>query len=189
MNGKIIGKESGFEIVKQDEKIIFVNRGTLALAVAAMVNGGIALLAGAWSGISLVMGLRGGFAMPAAGYAAGIFCAVFVVFLFLAIYVFRLYRRRARRPIMEIPSAIIADLLRGELLNKDGEVICRLDEISLKSSISLLDHSRGLMRLLMLKTPRGNFRVFKTNSGKTLEEVRRRLIAAGFPVGRMKNDG
>lgn len=184
MNDIIIGKESGFEIVKRGEQIIFADRDTLVPAVAAMVNGGIALLAGVWSVISLIMGLSGNFQMPAAGYAAGILIAVCAVFLYLAGWLFRIYRRRSRRPIEEVPSTIVADLSRGVLLDMKGETFCRLNQVSLMDSMDLLDHTRGLMRLLTLKTPQGKIRVFKTNSRRTLDEVKRQLVSVGFSADR-----
>jgi hypothetical protein len=180
MEEQRVARESGYEIVKRGQQVIFVYRKTLAVLVTAAIFGGIAFFSWAWTAIVGAWGMRGDVEMSTALKVGGVLLSVGAVCLFFALWALKVFLRRRRKPVLELEEAKIADLDAGLLKQKNGRVICPLEEIKLRDSMSVLDHSRGLMRLLILETPKGKLTVFKTNSGKVLDQVKQRLIAWGI---------
>ena len=76
-------------------------------------------------------------------------------------------------------TVILEDLDRRMLSLKGGPDLAPFSDIEASIDTDPVDHSRGLMLLLVLRWPRGRARVFKTNSSPEAARVRGELQRLG----------
>ncbi|MCL4233438.1 MAG: hypothetical protein KJ042_02850 [Deltaproteobacteria bacterium] len=171
-----IANDAGFEIVAENGNVVFADRQTLAPTVATWVTGGIGFLFVANGAVQAAMAASGRSLWAiAGGLGAG-----GVVMIFVATRIFRVYRDRRDRPIERIPDRLVAHMAERTLRTADGRALARFDELGVASGMDLMDHSRGLMRIVTLKWPRGSRRIFKTNDKDEIARVTSELARRGI---------
>ncbi|MCC6160482.1 MAG: hypothetical protein IT350_20695 [Deltaproteobacteria bacterium] len=171
-----IAIDAGFEIVAENDRVVFADRQTLAPAVATWVTGGIGFLFVANGAVQAAMAASGRSLWAlAGGLGAG-----GVVMIFVATRIYRVYRDRRDRPIDQIPDRLVAHTAERTLRTADGRALARFDELRIASGIDMMDSSRGLMRIVTMKWPKGSRRIFKTNGKDEIERVVNELVRRGI---------
>ncbi len=172
----VIANDAGFEIVAENGRVVFADRQTLAPAVATWVTGGIGFLFVVNGAVQAAMAASGRSLWAiAGGLGAG-----GVVLIFVATRIYRVYRTRRDRPVEQIPDRLVAHVTERTLRTADERPLARFDELAIASGVDLMDHSRGLMRIVTLKWPKGSRRVFKTNDKDEIERVVGELARRGI---------
>jgi len=157
-------RECGFEI-HRDDVVTLVDRRTWGLGYGM----GILALVAALVGVVGVLGLAGAAELrsgvPATALlAAAIGCGLASAAMLPA------YRRRRDVPLEEVSDAVIVDPASGALRERAGDVLSRLDAVSVAVRIDWL--TRGWMRVVVLTWPGGRRVVYRTAS-----RARARIVA------------
>ena len=149
--------ECGFEIRRENDEVLLINRRTWWLGYGMGMLGVLAMLLAVLG----VFGLVG---------AAGVRLDVPVIVLFgaaaagglIAAAMLSVYKKRRKLPQTEIPDVAVIDLAAGVLRERGGSVLARLD--SLRAAVRIDWWTRGWMRLVVLTWPGGRKTVFRTGS-------------------------
>lgn len=179
-----LARDCGYEIARDGRRVLFGDRATLGPFLVFAISGGLSLMALVWTIIVPVMVIQKGepFTRDHAIAVAVIF-GVAALAALAAFPAFRAWRRRAAAPLADLPGLLTADLDRGALLDRSGAELARFADIEASIDTDPVDHSRGLMLLLVLRWPRGKARVFKTNDRAAIERVKEELRTLGV-IGR-----
>lgn len=172
----VIANDAGFEIVAENGRIVFADRQTLAPAVATWVTGGIGFLFAVNGAVQAAMAAsgRGAWAI-AIGLGSG-----GIVMIFVSTRIYRVWRARRDRPVEQISDRLVAHMTERTLRTADGRALARFDELAVVTGIDMVDSSRGLMRIVTLKWPKGSRRIFKTNGKEEVERVVNELARRGI---------
>lgn len=130
----------GYELIEEGPRLLFVERGTDAHAIALFVLGLLALILGA-NGILQVGLWAGGGGHPVAGLVLGL-GAVLSAVLFVALW--RARKVKAGRPLERHHVALAIDLGQGALVDGNGRPLAGLDGVVFRSVFQVASSSRAL---------------------------------------------
>jgi hypothetical protein len=150
--------ECGFEIHRESDEVLLVNRRTWWFGYGAGMLGILATMAA----VVGVLGLVGAADLRSDVPAIVLFAIVAVACGLIAAVMLPTYRRRRDLPLDEVDDAVVIDRAAGVLRERSGNVLARLD--SLSTAVRIDWWTRGWMRLVVLAWPGGRRTVFRTGS-------------------------
>jgi drug/metabolite transporter (DMT)-like permease len=149
--------ECGFEIHRENDEVLLVNRRTWRLGYGAGMLGLLGAMA-AVVGVLVVVGA----ADVRSDLPAIVLLAMAVACGLVAAAMLSAYGRRRRLPLDEVADAVVVDRAAGVLRERCGNVIAPLD--SLKAAVRIDWWTRGWMRLVVLAWPGGRRTVYRSGS-------------------------
>ncbi len=175
-----IAKDCGFEILRTEEHIRFLDRDVLGLELSTFFFGiasGFSALATValwltWPEDSVTM------------LAIFVLTGAAALFAFTALLSRYTYRAREATSSSEALVILVADLARGALVDPNGMVLARLAHVKVLIRYSLLGYAKkgrfsGARWSVHLEWPNGVMCVFKTMSQMEAKRVQRNLWQAG----------
>ncbi len=168
----LLFQEHGYEIFRDGERIVCVDRGTWILSYVAGILGVVSfllLLVG-------VLALSGAMQTMSAASTSGLLVGAGIT-LAGSISLGRAGRRRSRIPVAEVAGRIEIDFAGGRLLVAPGGEVASLDGVRVTDRFDWA--TRGVSRVVVVRWTGGRRIVFRTIHRQRARDVARLLSRSG----------
>lgn len=166
-----IGAGGGYQVVRVEDRVLFLDRGTQGPAIVGLVAGGLCAMGLVWTGV-----VAAGSVPDVPPSAAWVPLAIAVVTGAIAGLAWRAFRRRSDAPAGSLTPLLIADLAAGSLLDADGRVLAPLDAVRVQVGLTATSSAPSLS----LSWPGGRCEVLRGGlAGGGLAGPREALAALG----------
>jgi len=168
-------RECGFEIIRDEDGVVLVDRGTFGLDVLAGISAALAVLVG------VVGGLAQSGAVPLdRGVPSALLWPLALGLGIAAAGGWRIARRRRGLPQEDLPRRLTLDRCAGALLGRDGTRLAQLACVRVALRIDW--STRGVMRYVLLMWPDGKRVVYRSCSRRRALEVVQAIAEQGVGV-------
>jgi hypothetical protein len=176
----LLAENQGFQLIRHEEGIRFINKRTRGVATAAFVAFGLSGISGAVALTFFATALTGSTGQREQLLAAAPIALIALVAAWVGRFAYRRYRARQDGPGEQL-------IARGNALYAaDGQQLAALTDVSCETSVDWTDGMGGFRfaRILSLRWPGGSRPIYKSYDQSELARLRSELASLGIRQAR-----